>query len=262
MPKTIFCQKNAENSEKLNHSRATYLDAAENLKNKNFIQIYDQTNEYILQLMETNTTAGIIFLFLARHAENNNTIDIKLTELAEILNKTERTIRDNIKILEEINFLCKIPIGNRNIYFLNPFIVYNNKAEFKTKMLNTYRKYTPHQTTSIFLEIDNDKINKDKIKQYQERQKITYKFRMKNKDFQDPSIDELIEDLEQKELLNKSIKQLEEELQATKQTLEMTKNELKNINKLKEKNQEKTITEEEIFQAEFFMDFEDSLDMF
>lgn len=209
MPKTNFC-KPQNNEDIFNNAQNIYYDTEENKKNKNFVQLYDDANNYILQLTEINPTASKIFLFLARFAESNNTIDISMKELANIFNCDESTIKRHLRKLREINFLTTIKVGKKNIYFLNPKIVFNNKAQFKQKMLNTYKEYAGK--TDINFPIDNDIVNTEEIEKFKKREKLTYRFKLKNTEFKEPTMDEIVEDLHQKELLNEDIKQLRKKL--------------------------------------------------
>lgn len=226
MPRTNFCKPNPTVEDKYYNSQNTYEDADGFIKNKYFIQIFDNSNDYLLQLMEKDTTAAEIFLFLARYAENNNTIDIAEKELCQIFNKSDKTIRRAIKKLKDCNFLTIIKDGKRNIYFLNPQVTSNTKGRFKSKLVTNYVNIAT--TSQINMEIDENVINKRALEEYTKRERITYKFKLKNKNFQDETTEEMIKKLEDVSKLNTDIEELQRQKQQLLNEINQAKNEKEN----------------------------------
>lgn len=191
MPKIKLGTDNESYRKKYYDAQNIYEDDDYNLKNKSFIQYYDKSYKYRCALQESDPIAFRVFDLLARHCENNNTIITSRKEIAEVLNKSESTIKRAIKKLREINFLTLIRDGQHDyVYFLNPQIVFNAKAEYKKKMQETYQQYAG--SSEINFEIEEKTLNEDALEKFAKREKKIFKFKLKNRNMQEPSINELI----------------------------------------------------------------------
>lgn len=235
MPKTNFC-KPKNNEEQYRHSQNTYISEFDLItRNKEFIQYYDKSFNYRSQLMETDKTAFRVFDLLARYCENNNTIIITVKEIANILNKSERTVQRALRNLEDYNFLTVIRNGQHEyVYFLNPSITFNSKAEFKSKIYHTYSKFAG--SVEIKMQIDNNIIDKNKLEEFVLREKTTFKFRLKNADFQEPNADEqikkinLLESMDTEETEKHKYDYLDNDEFSTNTTINIFENIRKNSN--------------------------------
>lgn len=180
--------------------QSTYEDLDTNIKNKSFIQEYDNAMLYINQLIEENATAYRVFNLLAHKCNSNNTILITYGEIAKIIGKSEDTVKRAIKALKQYNFLTSFKISRENIYFLNPYIVFNSKATYKSKLYHTYQKYSAHNTVDPQIELT--KINEKELEAFNKKARLKYyfDFQNKSKDFHDPDIMDILNKIETLEL--------------------------------------------------------------
>lgn len=91
-----------------------YEDESSWLRNKNFVQMYDNHNDKLLQLALKDATAMAVFLFLSRFAEQNNTIKVSNKEIQDVLKKSESTIKRSIRTLKDMNMLTVIKYGRES----------------------------------------------------------------------------------------------------------------------------------------------------
>ena len=222
MPKIKPLGKNESIENQYYNGQNTYEDSDTNLKNKNFIQLYDNSNEYILSLILEDSTAAAVFILLSRFAHSNNTIIIERKQIAEILNKSEATIKRAIKTLKDINFLVIIKKGRNNVYFLNPQVVANCKAQYKSKLLHLYKELSTNKDITPLQIADN--INNKKYDEFVKADKFIYKLPFKD-NADEPDINEIMDKLEALEQLNqeqKKQKELEQMIDTMPPECEMT----------------------------------------
>lgn len=105
-------------------------------KNQNFFMIYKtkEGSAKLRQLINESPCAGVLFMFLAEHADRTNAIVASGKALAQLLNYSESTISRSIKILTattekdgkpKMPFLECIKSGVSNVFILNPNIVWS-----------------------------------------------------------------------------------------------------------------------------------------
>lgn len=223
MPKIKPLGRNESIENQYYNGQNTYEDSDTNLKNKNFIQLYDNSNEYILSLILEDSTAAAVFILLSRFAHSNNTIIIERKQIAEILNKSEATIKRAIKTLKDINFLVIIKKGRNNVYFLNPQVVANCKAQYKSKLLHLYRELSANKDITPLKIAEN--VNTKKYNDFVNADKFIYKLPFKSGNYKEPDINEIMDKLEALEQLNqeqKKQKELEEMIDTMPPECEMT----------------------------------------
>ena len=218
---------NAEDA--YNHSQNNYHDADLFLKNKNFVQYYDGSNDKMLQLTLKEPSTAAVFMFLARFAENNNTIKVGKSQIGEVLKKSESTVKRAIKRLVELNFMTIIKDGRDNIYFLNPMVVCNTKAEYKSTLLHEYMKIAG---STLVNDADETIIDTKKYLAFISRKKQIYKFALKGKKG-DLQTDEFIRDFEgfTEYREEQKRKKRQEELDAIDDGLSMTDEEFEQMAK-------------------------------
>ncbi len=103
----------------------------ESRQNSNFIQVYRDFIDDIAKLGKENRIAQELFLFLAKHMDNNNALCISMKALEEILGYSRQTLSRSVKYLKEKGWLCVLKSGTSNIYILNPEIVWTAYASQK-----------------------------------------------------------------------------------------------------------------------------------
>lgn len=160
------------------------------IKNKNFVQFYDNNNVQLLELIMKDSTAAAVFVFMARYCENNNTIHVSNVQLQEVLKKSESTIKRSIRTLKNLNFITVIKTGRDNIYFINPQIVCNTGAKYKNRLVHLYMKYK--KTTDVE-HIDASLVDERKHQSFRNRKKYIFKFSTRETGIEKYETDELAE---------------------------------------------------------------------
>ena len=98
--------------------------------NTGFTQVYDKTASLMIQIAD-NPTAMKMFWWLISHMDKRNAIVVSQSTLAEVLNCTERTIRNAIADLKDKKVLTILKVGNANAYVINADIAWKDTAESK-----------------------------------------------------------------------------------------------------------------------------------
>lgn len=125
------------------HDRKQKRQQATNLKNGNFIQVYNNGWKKLLELAKSNSGAFELYAFFAQHIDENcGAVVCDQQLLADQLGVSIRTIQRRIIYLEDDGCLLRIPVsGKVYAYALNPHEVWkgfdNQKdyAAFVTKTL-------------------------------------------------------------------------------------------------------------------------------
>lgn len=181
------------------NSQNIHEDEDGNIKNKNFVQFYDNNNVQLLELIMKDSTAAAVFVFMARYAESNNTIHVSNVQLQEVLKKSESTIKRALRTLKDLNFITSIKKGRENIYFINPQVVCNTSAKYKNKMIHLYMEYA--KTTEVG-HIDDNIVEKKKYESFRSREKYIYKFALQDgaiNEFQTDKLAEMAEKILEQE---------------------------------------------------------------
>jgi len=98
--------------------------------NTGFTQVYDKTASLMIQIAE-NPTAMKMFWWLISHMDKRNAIVVSQSTLAEVLNCTERTIRNAITDLKDKKVLTILKVGSANAYVINAEVAWKDTAENK-----------------------------------------------------------------------------------------------------------------------------------
>ena len=147
--------------------------------NKGFVQYYRISLPYRSQLLEENPTAYRVFDLLASCMEDNNTIATSKEEIAETIGKSKETVKRAIKLLKEYNFLCIIRFGKDYIYFLNPVIVFNRTADYKSTTTINYCNNSQYGDTKIMMDLKTN----NSLNNFKSRERVSYKFKAKHGEF-------------------------------------------------------------------------------
>lgn len=170
--------------------------------NRNFVQIYKNSQLRLAQLCIQSPLAAAIFIYLTKISKWNNTAFIKVNQLAETFHKSRRQIYREINLLREKNFIAKIKWENRCVYLINPRIAFSSNANNKTKIQEYYDKLTedePISDTDRKLLIDKTIIDSDI---YDEADQISFamKFYKLHEKVQPITVQEVIDYCEEKPL--------------------------------------------------------------
>ena len=73
----------------------------ENLKNRDFVQLYRRHIDDLARLARDNRSAYDLFMFLIKHMDGYNSLCVSTNVLAEIMGVSTRTIFRSAKYLKE-----------------------------------------------------------------------------------------------------------------------------------------------------------------
>jgi Helix-turn-helix domain len=99
--------------------------------NYNFVQLYEDNLDLIIEIANENPTSIKIFLFILKHMDERNALVISQNALAESLNLHRNTIGNSIAYLKEKKALDVLKSGNTNIYAINSQIAWKSSADNK-----------------------------------------------------------------------------------------------------------------------------------
>lgn len=108
------------------------MEKPENRQNRDFVQMYRPFMDEIGELGADNPVALKIFMFIAKHMDNNNALCVSMKALQEILGYSRQTLSKAVKHLKEKGWLCVLKSGTTNIYILNPEVVWTSYDSQKT----------------------------------------------------------------------------------------------------------------------------------
>jgi DNA-binding transcriptional ArsR family regulator len=99
--------------------------------NDNFVQLYVDKLDLIIEMTSENKTAVQIFVWLLKHMDKRNALVVSQIALAEAFSITERSIRYAIAYLKEKKAITVLKSGSTNIYAVNAQIAWKADARGK-----------------------------------------------------------------------------------------------------------------------------------
>lgn len=99
--------------------------------NDNFVQLYVDKLDLIIEMTGENHTAVKIFVWLLQHMDKRNALVVSQQALAEALNLSRQTIHTSTKYLKEKKAVNVLKSGNTNIYAVNAQIAWKADANGK-----------------------------------------------------------------------------------------------------------------------------------
>lgn len=99
--------------------------------NDNFVQLYIDKLDLIIEMTGENKKAVQIFTWILKHMDRRNALVVSQVALAEAFGVTERSIRYSIAYLREKKALTMMKSGNTIIYAVNAQIAWKSDANGK-----------------------------------------------------------------------------------------------------------------------------------
>ena len=99
--------------------------------NDNFVQLYVDKLDLIIEMMSENPTATKVFTWLLKQMDKRNALVVSQSALAEALGLAVRTVQYSIVYLKEKKALAILKSGNTNIYAINAQIAWKSDANGK-----------------------------------------------------------------------------------------------------------------------------------
>jgi len=99
--------------------------------NDNFVQLYVDKLDLIIEMTGENKTAVQVFTWILKHMDKRNALVVSQVALADAFGVTERSIRYSIAYLKEKKALTVLKSGNTNIYAVNAQIAWKADANGK-----------------------------------------------------------------------------------------------------------------------------------
>jgi DNA-binding transcriptional ArsR family regulator len=99
--------------------------------NDNFVQLYVDKLDLIIEMTGENKTAVQVFTWILKHMDKRNALVVSQVALADSFGVTERSIRYSIAYLKEKKAITVLKSGNTNIYAVNAQIAWKADANGK-----------------------------------------------------------------------------------------------------------------------------------
>jgi hypothetical protein len=99
--------------------------------NDNFVQLYIDKLDLIIEMTNENPTAVKVFTWLLKQMDKRNALVVSQPALAEALGVTTRTVQYSVAYLKQKKAVAVLKSGNTNIYAVNAQIAW--KADAKGK---------------------------------------------------------------------------------------------------------------------------------
>lgn len=99
--------------------------------NDNFVQIYVDKLDLIMEMTGENHTAVKVFTWLIKHMDKRNALVVSQTALSEALGLSRRTVQYCVNYLKGKKALDILKSGNVNIYAVNAQIAWKSTAQGK-----------------------------------------------------------------------------------------------------------------------------------
>lgn len=96
--------------------------------NDNFVQLYVDKLDLIIEMTGENPTAVKLFVWLLKHMDKRNALVISQEALAEAMNMHRTTIFRSVNYLKEKKALDILKSGSTNIYAVNAQIAWKSNA--------------------------------------------------------------------------------------------------------------------------------------
>ena len=103
--------------------------------NDNFVQLYVDKLDLIIEMMSENPTAVKVFTWLLKQMDKRNALVVSQSALAEALGLAVRTIQYSVSYLKEKKAIDVLKSGNTNIYAVNAQIAWKADANGKKHAL-------------------------------------------------------------------------------------------------------------------------------
>ena len=94
-------------------------------KNKNFIQIYRNQVDNIVELAK-NEQAYRLFMLLIKEMDGMNALTVSNKALMEILQVSKATICRAVKFLKDNGYIAVMKSGTANVYIVNPEVAWTS----------------------------------------------------------------------------------------------------------------------------------------
>lgn len=101
------------------------------LVNDNFVQLYIDKLDLIMEMTSENHTAVKVFTWLIKHMDKRNALVVSQSALADALGMSRRTIQYSVNYLKTKRALDILKSGNVNIYAVNAQIAWKSDANGK-----------------------------------------------------------------------------------------------------------------------------------
>ena len=99
--------------------------------NDNFVQLYIDKLDLIIQMTGENKKAVQIFVWIMQHMDKRNALVVSQVALAQAFKVTERSIRYSIAYLKMKKAMTVLKSGNTNIYAVNAQIAWKSDVNGK-----------------------------------------------------------------------------------------------------------------------------------
>jgi hypothetical protein len=99
--------------------------------NDNFVQLYVDKLDLIIEMMGENPTAVKVFTWLLKQMDRRNALVVSQQALAEALEVSRQTVYTATKYLKEKKAVAILKSGNTNIYAVNVQIAWKSDANNK-----------------------------------------------------------------------------------------------------------------------------------
>lgn len=101
--------------------------------NSDFVQLYRNHLTEIRWLMNKNTLACELFLFIIEHMDTSNALACSSAIFEDYFGKSRSTISRAVKLLKDEGFISTLKMGTCNVYIVNQDVAWtswNNKKEY------------------------------------------------------------------------------------------------------------------------------------
>lgn len=122
----------------------------EEIKNRDFIQIYRKSIIFMRNLNKIDPNALPVLLILLEKMNKQNAVLISQKALSQITGKTRQTINKAIKALKEGRYIQIIKVGTANVYVVNASIAWTNSNNKK------YQAFSAQVVADIDEQIEED----------------------------------------------------------------------------------------------------------
>ena len=99
--------------------------------NDNFVQVYIDKLDLIIEMTGENPTAVKVFVWLLKHMDKRNALVVSQEALAEAMGMHRTTIFRSVNYLREKKALNIVKSGSTNIYAINAQIAWKSDASGK-----------------------------------------------------------------------------------------------------------------------------------
>jgi predicted transcriptional regulator len=109
--------------------------------NNNFVQLYVDKLDLVIEMTSENPTAVKVFTWLLKHMDKRNALVISQQALSEALSISRQTVYTSIRYLKKKKALAVFKSGSTNIYAVNAQIAWKSNAFGKRYALFDARVY-------------------------------------------------------------------------------------------------------------------------